>query len=391
MGPVLMRQIVRVAEAGGGHAGGGEQNRVRQVLPAFTGGCRGGDAAGGIAEIAVMIGGAEWVERLLVDLREDVVAVKAEIFQEVAGTRAQAAAMRHQIGDGGVLGDIRVAQREGRIVALRLAVPVDHTLAHEMGDDGRGDRLRHRGQQEHRVGIDLAGLAYFTEAEALGIDHLILVDDSDRQAREAGPLHGVGDDAVQCGRGLVDIGLVEQRRHRRHRRLQKGFARALRDRSGWQTEGERRGPHQGDEDIRHGKRRHERSPRKGAATIHQDAGRSKTYPRPIGHRRLRSEVGDRSGRRLRTPRRPCETPEGGRSRRPTDRLRRCPPCLSALSPASARMEPATTWSEGARYLDMEVKDRKIRLSNKNISTFSAIVRAMRIRSLCRSVKHWGRR
>ena len=94
MRPILVGEIVRVAVAGRRHAGRLEQHLVGKVFPALACRHRGGDAAGRVAEIAVVIGRAEWIERLLVEMGEDVVPVEAEILEQVAGPGAQAAAMR---------------------------------------------------------------------------------------------------------------------------------------------------------------------------------------------------------------------------------------------------------------------------------------------------------
>src|SRR5680860_442440 len=101
----------------------------------------GGTAAGRVAEIAVVIGRAKRVERLLVEMGQDVVAVETEVLEQIAGAGVQAAAMGHQIGDRGVLGDVGIVQREGGIMPLRRVVPFDGAVADELGDDGRGDGL----------------------------------------------------------------------------------------------------------------------------------------------------------------------------------------------------------------------------------------------------------
>ena len=94
MRPILIGEIVRMAVAGRRHAGRLEQHLVGKVFPALACRHRSGDAAGRIAEIAVVIGRAEWIERLLVEMGQDVVPVEAEILEQVAGAGAQAAPMR---------------------------------------------------------------------------------------------------------------------------------------------------------------------------------------------------------------------------------------------------------------------------------------------------------
>ena len=127
-----------------------------------------------------------------------------------------------------MLGDVRIVQREGGIVQLRRVVPFDEAVPDQLGDDGRGDRLRHRGQQEHRVRVDGARLAQFAHAKALGVNHLVLVDDADSHSGHAGSLHGVRDDAVERRRGLVDGRLGEERWDRHDRRFEQRRAHVFR-------------------------------------------------------------------------------------------------------------------------------------------------------------------
>ena len=197
-----------------------EQHLVGEVFPTLACRHRTGDAAGRVAEIAVVISRAERIERLLVEMGQNIAAVEAEILEQVAGPGAQAAPMRQQVGERGVLGDVRIVQREGGIEQLRRVVPFDDAVPDQLGDDGRGDRLRHRGQQEHRVGVDGATLAQFARAEALGVNHLVLVDDADSHSGHAGSLHVVCNDAVERPCGLVDGRLGEERRDRHNRRFE---------------------------------------------------------------------------------------------------------------------------------------------------------------------------
>nr|WP_251038887.1 hypothetical protein [Agromyces sp. ISL-38] len=63
-------------------------------------------------------------------------------------------AVRVQVADRHMLGDPWVGEGEFRQVQCDRSVPVDDALGHLVRDDGRTDRLRHRRELEHGVGVD---------------------------------------------------------------------------------------------------------------------------------------------------------------------------------------------------------------------------------------------
>ncbi len=190
--------------AGAGHAGGLEEGVRGQLLPAGAPGGGDGLGGGGEAEVGVRVADAERVEGLQAEVVEDVRLVVAEVFEEVPGVVGEAAAVGEEVGGGDVVADPGVLQREAG--EGDVLVPVGG-VGEGAGDDGGGDGLGERGDLEDGVGVDLAALTGPSEAEALEVEDLVVVDDGHGGAGDAGRPHHGGDGAVEAGHGLLDGGV----------------------------------------------------------------------------------------------------------------------------------------------------------------------------------------
>ncbi len=213
-GAIVIRHIIGMAIAGRFHTQRLEKLFVGEFVPWFMR-CRCNRLrADGRAEIRIMIGGAERIERQLLQAGYDVVAFEAEVFEIVARRARQTAAMCKEIPDGSVFGLIVVVQFEtGKMFCHRI-VPRNHALRHLNGSDSRGYGFRNRSDLEHGVGIDGGVLADFPFAVAFRKHGLAAADHGDRHAGNMAALHDVGHDLRQglerlfgaSFRNLHDIG-----------------------------------------------------------------------------------------------------------------------------------------------------------------------------------------
>ncbi|KUO14800.1 hypothetical protein AQJ91_44815 [Streptomyces dysideae] len=116
---------------------------------------------------------------------------------QVPGVVGQPAAVREQVGEGDLAGDPAVLEGEAGTVLDDRVVPGDGLLTHGRGDHGRCDRPGDRDELEDGVGSDLALRAGLPFAEALQIQHLVVMDHADGDTRHTGPAHGVPHDSVE--------------------------------------------------------------------------------------------------------------------------------------------------------------------------------------------------
>ena len=99
------------------------------------------------------------------------------------------------------------------------AVPGDRAPSDDRGHGGGGHRLGKRRELEDGVGIDRLGRAKGADAEAVKVDHLVLVDDCDRHAGHdaaVGQFARIGFDPRQRRLDLLHRqGIGSRRGHRR--------------------------------------------------------------------------------------------------------------------------------------------------------------------------------
>ena len=118
-------------------------------------------------------------------VRDDVVGRKAEERHAVARVRRHAAVLRHQIGDLELARHPGVAHLERRKVVDHAIAPPDLAIVDLHRHHRRGEGLRRRADLEDGVGIDRLGPAHALHAEALRVDHLVVLHDRDRHARHS--------------------------------------------------------------------------------------------------------------------------------------------------------------------------------------------------------------
>ena len=118
-------------------------------------------------------------------LRDDVVGGEAEEGHPVAGIRRHAAVLRHQIRDLELACHPRIAHLEARHVIDDAIAPADLPVVDLHGHHRRGEGLRRRADLEDRVRSHRSGAAHALHAEALRVDHLVVLHDRDRHAWNA--------------------------------------------------------------------------------------------------------------------------------------------------------------------------------------------------------------
>ena len=84
-------------------------------------------------------------------------------------------------------------------------IPGKKAFAYEHRYDRGADRLRDGCELEHRIGINRARLAYFTNAKALGKYDLILENDRNRDARDPRRPHLVLGEFLELRGGTLDF------------------------------------------------------------------------------------------------------------------------------------------------------------------------------------------
>jgi hypothetical protein len=147
----------------------------------------------------------------------------------------QAGAMCHHVAWGDRLSRDRVAHPEaGQIGSYRL-VPLQLAFLDQRPHHERGKRLRARRDGEERPGRDRQILLDVAMSKSLGVDHLALLDDGDRQAGDLEVLDRLLDDRVEAVERLSHDG----------DRIGRAAARELRRLAGRRTGGSGLSPHCG--------------------------------------------------------------------------------------------------------------------------------------------------
>ncbi len=162
--------------------------------------------AGGQPVVGVLVVVPEPLQRVVAVELEDLAPVVAEVLEQVARVIGQPAPVGEEIRGGHVRVHPRVGEQEVRQHLLDGIVPADRAeLLRERGSDhGGADRLGHRRELEHRVGIDGLGLALLAGADTLQVTDLPLVDDRDGDTGHAGLLPVPVDDGGQRGETPLD-------------------------------------------------------------------------------------------------------------------------------------------------------------------------------------------
>ena len=191
---------IAVARAGRGHAERLVEPFLGGLRPALARHARRSDRALGEAEIAVGIAAAEAEGRLgKTQAAEDFPLGVAELLEVVADAARQSAAMGEQVADRDLRRGIGLVQRKAGIDIADAGVPRQVTVTHERGNDGRGNRLGERRELKHRIGVDPFACARFPDAEACEIDHLVVLDDGDRQTGHLALGDGLLGERLQAG------------------------------------------------------------------------------------------------------------------------------------------------------------------------------------------------
>ncbi|MNV29443.1 hypothetical protein D3C71_1206700 [compost metagenome] len=202
-GAIVARQKIVVAIAGRRHAQRREQQVLRQAFPRTARRLRDRLGADRRTEVRVVIRRAKGVQRLQPQPRDDLIARVAQVFQVVARGAWQARAVREEIADGAVRGNVRVAERKVRQIPRNGVIPRHRALGHLDGRHGCRQRLRDRRNLEHRARIHGRVLACLARAVALSQHRLAINDDRHRHAWHLAARHDVLDDARQRLHRLV--------------------------------------------------------------------------------------------------------------------------------------------------------------------------------------------
>ncbi len=112
--------------------------------------------------------------------------------------------MGEHVAQRDLAGDPGIVHLEAGIVADDRVVPVDDAIPDQRRHHRRGDRLRQGGELKDRVRIDRVGLALRAHAKPFEIDDLVLVDDGDRHAGDAGALPRRFGELLQLRQGGFD-------------------------------------------------------------------------------------------------------------------------------------------------------------------------------------------
>ena len=196
-GAIAARLEVAVAVAGRCHAQRLEQLFVGQLLPGASGGPGHRLRAYGGAEVGVVVGRAERVQRQQAQAGDHVGAAESQVFEIVARRARQAGAVREEIADRGAFGHVGVAQFEVRQIARNRIVPGNLALGNFDGRHRRRQRLGDRCDLEHGLRIHRRLLARLARAVAL-CQHGLAVDDHGHgHARHLAAPHDVRHDLRQ--------------------------------------------------------------------------------------------------------------------------------------------------------------------------------------------------
>ena len=229
--------------AGGGHSERTQQRLRRELLPCLAG--AGGDRlrTGGQPVVGVGVGDPERIERQLPQLLEHIAAVVAEVLELVAGVVGQPRPVGEHVADGDHLCHRGVGEREPGQLRHDRRVPVEIVLADLLSHHRGAQRLRHRRDLEHRVGVDpvvpLVRQLVVLDPETFGVQSFSVVHHGDRHPGDAGLRHQILSHAVE-GAHRVGDGVLRQRHRRHQRRWHRGRGRS-RGLTRWSRLGCRRG------------------------------------------------------------------------------------------------------------------------------------------------------
>ena len=140
---LALQQRFDVGE-GVGHAERREDAVAHEIVPALAGDRRDELPGRDVEQVVVGVGAAETGGRLdEAQALDDFVAAEVAGRKEhqVAGAQAEPAAVRQQVADRHLAGDVRVVHLEGGHVLGDRVVPADLAFVHQHGERGAGERL----------------------------------------------------------------------------------------------------------------------------------------------------------------------------------------------------------------------------------------------------------
>ncbi len=126
--------------------------------------------------------------------------------QEIAFAQAHAAAVREQVADGHLVGDVWVVHDEAGETLVDGIVPGELTFIDQRGERGSRECFRVRADAEHGEFIDGGRIAQFADAVAFGDEDLAVFHDGNGHAGDVESLHRGNDVGVEIGGGSVGGG-----------------------------------------------------------------------------------------------------------------------------------------------------------------------------------------
>jgi len=182
----------------GRHAERLEDTFGDEIVPRGTGGFGRRFTGGEIHHVLIPEAGAESPRRFeIAHATQYFVArdVSAEPNELAAG---QAAAVGERVADRELGAGVWVVEAEAGQVVGDVCVPAHFSVADEHRDDGRRERLGARADLEERVIVDRCRIAECADAVALGIEHGVVSDDGDADARHVPRREGLIDVCVEA-------------------------------------------------------------------------------------------------------------------------------------------------------------------------------------------------
>jgi hypothetical protein len=117
----------------------------------------------------------------------------------------QSASVRKHVTKGDRARHPGILHLESGIVLYNRIVPSHEAFADESGDHRGRNRLRHRGELKHGVGVDRFRLAHLANAVAAQKRYSIVVNDGDCQTWHTGSRHALADNCIELWENLGNV------------------------------------------------------------------------------------------------------------------------------------------------------------------------------------------
>ncbi|CFE87616.1 Uncharacterised protein [Mycobacterium tuberculosis] len=134
--------------------------------------------------------------------------VITQILQQIARMVGQAGAMRVEVSNGYLAGDVGIAKGKPRQLRYDGRIPGHDVVGYRMRHHRGADRFGHRRQLKDGVGVHLVvrttTFAHVSDTEPFGIQRLSAMDYRHCHSGYAGILHQLADQAVDLCHGIVD-------------------------------------------------------------------------------------------------------------------------------------------------------------------------------------------